>query len=149
MTSFLTLNQFNYMIVNKFINRTRSKITLLRNWFGGGDLPTFNAESKSAKIPNSLYGWGDGCYLPTFDAESKCAKIPNSLYGWEGGGGVTFQLLMWSPNPLRSQIPPPPSPIGGGVVWCLTMWDIWWEFGVNYKILTRFFSTQSEWVHHS
>ena len=29
----------------------------------------------------------------------------------------------------------------------LTMWDIWWELRVNYRILTRKFSTLSEWVH--
>ena len=43
---------------------------------GGGvvnQLPTFDVESKSAKIPNSV---------PTFDgAEFKSAKNPNSLYG--------------------------------------------------------------------
>ena len=53
-----------------------------------GQLPTFDAESKSAKIPKSLYGGGgmhDG-QLPTFDAESKSAKIPKSLYGGGGGG---------------------------------------------------------------
>ena len=52
---------------------------------GGGvtdQLPTFDAESKSAKIPNSLYNWrGRGNQLSTFDAESKSAKI-------RGGGGV-------------------------------------------------------------
>ena len=51
----------------------------------GVQLPTFDVESKSAKIPNSLYSGGGGeVQLPTFDAESK-SKIPNSLYG----GGPT------------------------------------------------------------
>ena len=77
-------------------------------------LPTFDAKSKSAKIPNSLYGegWGE-VQLPTFDAESKSAKIPNSLYGGGGGEGAlgglgvefNVQLLMQSPNLLKSQIP--------------------------------------------
>ena len=85
-------------------------------------LPTLGTESKSAKIPKSLYGGGwvgvggrevcDG-QLPTFDAESKSAKIPKSLYGGGGGGGgreggcvmANFQLLMLSPNLLKSQSP--------------------------------------------
>ena len=83
----------------------------------GGQLPTFDAESKSAKIPKSLYGEGGGGgvvhvgQLPTFDAESKSAKIPKSLYS--GGGCMTanFQLLMLSPNLLKSQSP---FTVGGG-----------------------------------
>ena len=31
----------------------------------------------------------------------------------------------------------------------LTMWDIWCEFGVNYKILTRIFSTRWDRLHHT
>ena len=54
---------------------------------GGGlhdsQLPTFDAESKSAKIPKSLYQGGRKIQLPTFDAESKSAIVPN-LVG-EGG----------------------------------------------------------------
>ena len=51
--------------------------------------------------------WGGGVVhdgqLPTFDAESKSAKIPKSSRG--GGGCMTtnFQLLMLSPNLLKSQ----------------------------------------------
>ena len=43
------------------------------------------------KMPISLYGGGGGTgnQLPTFDAESKSAKITNSLYG---GGGAGHQL---------------------------------------------------------
>ena len=40
-----------------------------------GQLPTFDAESKSAKIPKSLYGGGVKIQLPIFDAQSKSAKI--------------------------------------------------------------------------
>ena len=50
--------------------------------------------------------------LPTYDAESKSAKIPKSLYGGGGGGGgggvfmtPNFQLLMLGPNLLKSQSP--------------------------------------------
>ena len=47
--------------------------------------------------------------FPTFDAHSKSAKIPNSLYGGCGEGGKLvmnfFQLLMLTPNLLKSQIP--------------------------------------------
>ena len=111
---------------------------------------SIDAESKSAKIPKSLYGGGGGgggggwmtanfqllmlspnllksqspfmvvggggvCdgQLPTFDAESKSAKIPKSLYG--GGGGcvmANFQLLMLSPNLLKSKNP---FTVGGGL----------------------------------
>ena len=50
---------------------------------GGGcwwnQFPTFDAESKFAKIPNSHVRWGGGGVwwnqFPTFDAESKFAKI--------------------------------------------------------------------------
>ena len=46
--------------------------------WGGNQLPTFDAESKSAKIPNSPYGVGGGegggDQLSTFDAESKSAN---------------------------------------------------------------------------
>ena len=49
-------------------------------------------------------GGGPGTQLSTFDAESKSAKIPNSLYGG-GGIGPNFQLLMPSSNLLKSQIP--------------------------------------------
>ena len=47
--------------------------------------------------------WGGG--LSTFDAGSQSAKIPNSLYGRRGVLGFNFQLLMLSPNLLKSQIP--------------------------------------------
>ena len=57
-------------------------------------------------------GGGSGVQLPTSDAESKSAKIPKSIYGggWGGGGGggvlgSTFQLLMLSPSLLKSQSP--------------------------------------------
>ena len=149
-------------------NLLRSQIPYMVGGGGGLWQPTFDAESKSAKIPNSLYGgWGGrvvhdsqllmlspnllrsqipymvggggvhdsqllmlspnllrsqipymvgggggGTWRPTFDAESKSARIPNSLYGGGGGGGIhDSQLLMLSPNLLRSQIP---YMVGGG-----------------------------------
>ena len=84
-----------------------------------------SAISKFAKIPNSLYSWVRGGggevqdQLPNFDAESKSAKIPNSLHGGCGSAKIpnfrcggerglfttNFQLLMRSPNLLKSQIP--------------------------------------------
>ena len=39
----------------------------------GDQLPTFDAESKFAKIPMLIYSGGFGDQLPTFDAESKSA----------------------------------------------------------------------------
>ena len=70
-------------------------------------------------------GWGVGVggnQFPTFDAESKFAKIQNSHVWWDGGGGgggglveTNFQLLMLSPNLLKSQIPMSDGE-GGGVV---------------------------------
>ena len=57
----------------------------------GSQLPTFDAESKNAKIPNSFYGGGGGDgagnQLSTFDAESKSAKIPNPHFWGDGEGG--------------------------------------------------------------
>ena len=59
--------------------------------------------------------------LPTFDAESKSAKIPNPGEGVGGvgalGGGcmtANFQLLMVSPNLLKSQSPSTVGEGGGG-----------------------------------
>ena len=64
----------------------------------GGWQPTFNAESRNPKIPNShfsRYGKGEG-WWPTFDAESRNAKIPNShFHRWERG--IESQLLMLRP----------------------------------------------------
>ena len=64
-------------------------------WWGRGQgvqdqLSTFDAESKSAISPNSLYGgtWGGGGgiwdQVPTFDALSKSAKIGKSLHREKG-----------------------------------------------------------------
>ena len=56
-------------------------------------LPTFDAECKSATIIKSHHGgegWGGKgvqIQLPTFDAESKSAKIPKYHYS-RGGGRV-------------------------------------------------------------
>ena len=82
-------------------------------------LPTFDAESKSTKIPNSLCGGGageggSGVQLQTFDAESKSAKIPNSLYGGGRSLGPNFQLLMPSINLIKSQFPYMVGRLGGG-----------------------------------
>ena len=58
---------------------------------------------QKSQIPHTV---AVGNQLPTFDAESKSAKTLNSLYKGGGGGLVTnFQLLMPSPNLLKSQIP--------------------------------------------
>ena len=54
--------------------------------------PTFDAESKNAKIPNSHFcrcGKGEG-WWPTFDAESINAKIPNSHFCRWGGLAANF-----------------------------------------------------------
>ena len=82
------------------------------------------------RINNSLWKGGGGGrrdgQLPAFDAESKSAKIQNSLctQGWRVGGGgggggggfmtANFQLLMLSPNLLKSKIPYAPGWGGGG-----------------------------------
>ena len=61
-----------------------------------------------SQIPFTVGEGGARTQLSTFHAESKSAKIPNSLYGVRGGGrglGPNFQLLMLSPNLLKSQIP--------------------------------------------
>ena len=82
-------------------------------WTGLKMVPR-NPDSKSAKIQNSLcqFGGGGGSddQLPTFDAESKSAK--NQIFLWGGGGEgggegpvTNFQLLMLSPNLLKSYVP--------------------------------------------
>ena len=94
----------------------------------GGQQPTFDAESKNAKIPHShfyrgrvgcqvlilsskmlksqihIFTGGRGCQQPTFDAESRYAKMPNSHFCRFGKGRVGSQLLMLSPEMLKSQI---------------------------------------------
>ena len=60
-----------------------------------------------------------GNQFSTFDAETKLAKIPNSHGGGGGGRGwglveTNFQLLMLSPNLLKSQIPMSVCVCGGG-----------------------------------
>ena len=74
---------------------------------GNNQFPTFDAESKSAKIPNSHYGGGGvgNDWFPTFDVESKFANIPNSHYGGRGLAMTNFQLWMLSLNLLKSQSP--------------------------------------------
>ena len=72
-----------------------------------------------SKIPMSG-GWGGGGWwnqFPTFDAEFKFAKVQNSHVegGWAGVvGGTSFQLLMLSPNLLKSKIPMSGGWVGGG-----------------------------------
>ena len=62
-----------------------------------------------SKIP--CVSWGGGGVrnqLPTFDPESKSPKIQNSLCqlgGGGGGSGTNFQLLILSLNLLKSKIP--------------------------------------------
>ena len=64
-------------------------------------------ESDLIENPNYLGGGGVRTQLPTFDAESKSAKIPKSqspiLVEKGRGFGSNFQLLMLSPNLLKSQ----------------------------------------------
>ena len=67
-------------------------------------------------------GGVSGNQFPTFDAEFKFAKIQNSHVqgGWGGDGLVetNFQLLMLSPNLLKSKIPMSVWGGGGeGVFW--------------------------------
>ena len=81
-------------------NLLKTQISYRVGWGRGvGDqLPTFDAESKSAQNPNSQYSVGGGRgggfvnRLPTFDAESKSTKNPNSLYHGKGGLVTNFHL---------------------------------------------------------
>ena len=62
--------------------------------FAGGECwqPTFDAESKNAKIPKSHFCRcvkGEG-WWPTFDAESRNVKIPNSHFCRWGGLAANF-----------------------------------------------------------
>ena len=97
----------------------KSQIPMSR--VGGGGLEETNFEllmlsPNLLKSQNSHVqgGRGGGNQFPTFDAESKFAKIPNSHVQGRGEGLVetNFQLLMLSPNLLKSQIPM--SRVGGG-----------------------------------
>ena len=77
---------------------------------GGSQFPTFDAESKFAKIQSSHFQGGGGLVnqLSTFDAEFKFAKIQKFHVQWWGRGGVggtNFQLLMLSSNLLKSKSP--------------------------------------------
>ena len=76
--------------------------------WGGGWQSTFDAESSIDKIQNSnFYSEGGGGWWLTFDAGSRNAKIQNSEFCKWGGGGGEFdgQLLMLSPEVLKSKIP--------------------------------------------
>ena len=83
-------------------------------WLGVGDhqFPTFDAETKSAKIPKSFYSWrgaGDDNQFPTFDAESKSAKIPKSPYDAGRGLGVgDNQFPTFDAESKSSKIPEVP-----------------------------------------
>ena len=65
----------------------------LGGWGGGvgNQLPTFDAESKSAKIPKSHFRGvgGGGIQLSTFNAESNSGKIPKSHF-WGAGSILIF-----------------------------------------------------------
>ena len=83
------------------------------------------------KFPMSVVGvvvvGGGGVvfvWSPTFDAESKTAKNPNSLcLLWGGGGGEDGRgERCWGRERCSM----------------LTMWDIWWDFRVNYKKFVHF-----------
>ena len=115
--------------VNAVSKSAKNQISLKCPGGGGGrvndQLPTFDAESKSAKNQISLClvgGWvegggggvgGSSNQLSTFDAKSKSAKTKfpyESVCVGLGGGGeegvaTNFQLLMLSPNQLKSYIP--------------------------------------------
>ena len=75
----------------------------MREGEAGTQLPTFDAESKSAKIPCTVcvcWGWrggggGAGTQLPTFDAEIKSAKIPISLCGGVGVEDPSSNFWCW------------------------------------------------------
>ena len=59
-----------------------------------------------SQIPFTIgWGGGGGNQLPAFEAELKSAKVPNSLYGGGGGWvlGTNFQLLILSKNLLKSK----------------------------------------------
>ena len=68
-------------------------------WLGGGP------NLLKSKIPFKAGKGATRNQLPTFDAESKSAKIPNPNYGEDGVPRTNFQLLMHSPNLLKSPIP--------------------------------------------
>ena len=65
-------------------------------------------EMLKSQIPISwVGGWWGGGLQSTFDTESRNAKVQNSHFwgGWVGGcGGNGGQLLMLSPEMLKSQI---------------------------------------------
>ena len=59
---------------------------------------------KMLKSPKFTFSQvGEGGWQPTFDGESKNAKIPNShFHRWDRG--IETKLLMLSPKMLKSQI---------------------------------------------
>ena len=80
-------------------------------WGGKWWTSNFGCWVQTAKIPNSYTaGRGGGGVvndkLPTFDAESKSAKIPNSLYGVVGAGvgGVGNELLVFDAESKYAKI---------------------------------------------
>ena len=73
---------------------------------GGGWWPTFDASPEMLKSQIPIFaggkGGGGGGWWPTFDAESRNANIKKYPF-LQLGGGVSDQLLMLSPNLLKSK----------------------------------------------
>ena len=89
-------------------NLLKSKIPFLVEEEGPGpnlQLLMLSPNLLKSQIPYMVGGGGFQTQFPTFDAEPKYAKIPNSLslYGGGGGVGLNFQLLMLSPNNKRQE----------------------------------------------
>ena len=94
-----------------------------------------------SKIPMSGGGGGGGRGgnpFSTFDAEFKFAKIQNSHVQWRGGGfgGTHFQLLMLSPNLLKSKI----SMSMGG------RGEVWWNQFPTFDAESKFAQIQNSHV---
>ena len=89
------MTNFQLLMLSPNLLKSQSPVGVGMGGWGevhDGQVPTFDAESKSAKIPKSSWGQGGrGCMMTNFqlptDAESKSAKIPKSDGGGGGGRG--------------------------------------------------------------
>ena len=105
----------------------KSKVPIFGRGGGvhGNQFPTFDAESKFAKIQSSHGGGGGGgswkpisnFQLLMLSSNLLKSKIPMSGGGGGGVGGTNFQLLMLSSNLLKSKIPMSGGGGGGGGWW--------------------------------
>ena len=96
----------NFQLLLQSPNLLKSKVPISRGGGGGTNFQLLMLSPNLLKSKIPIFGeGGHGHQFPTFVAESKFAKIQLSHFR---GGAVmetNFQLLLQSPNLLKSKVP--------------------------------------------